>query len=292
MNKNLKIGFIGQGWIGRNYADDFEERGFDIVRYGLEKEFVVNKDVIAECDFVFIAVPTPTTKKGFDYSNVEDALKLIGKGKTAIIKSTLVPGTTNTLALKFPKINVTHSPEFLREATAAYDARNPDRNIVGVPTLNVKYRTLAGDILQILPKAKFERVMQAREAEMVKYAGNCYLYTKVVFFNMLYDLSKKSKLDFDNIVDAVVLDPRIGPSHAKVSHNSGHSKKAGRGAGGHCFIKDYEAFLNMYEEAIGNDAGYKALKAYREKNNELLVQSKKDLDLLEGVIGKLDKYKK
>jgi UDP-glucose 6-dehydrogenase len=164
MNKNLKIGFIGQGWIGRNYADDFEERGFDIVRYGLEKEFVVNKDVIAECDFVFIAVPTPTTKKGFDYSNVEDALKLIGKGKTAIIKSTLVPGTTNTLALKFPKINVTHSPEFLREATAAYDARNPDRNIVGVPTLNVKYRTLAGDILQILPKAKFERVMQAREA--------------------------------------------------------------------------------------------------------------------------------
>ena len=54
------IGFIGQGWIGKNYADDFEERGFEVVRYGLEPEFAENKDRIKDCDIVFVAVPTPT----------------------------------------------------------------------------------------------------------------------------------------------------------------------------------------------------------------------------------------
>jgi len=55
------IGFIGQGWIGKNYADDFEKRGYETVRYSLEKPYVDNKEKIKDCDLVFIAVPTPTT---------------------------------------------------------------------------------------------------------------------------------------------------------------------------------------------------------------------------------------
>jgi UDP-N-acetyl-D-mannosaminuronate dehydrogenase len=80
MNKNnTKIGFIGQGWIGKNYADDFESRGFDVVRYSLEDEYVINKGLISGCDVVFIAVPTPTKNGVFDDSIVREALGLVGK---------------------------------------------------------------------------------------------------------------------------------------------------------------------------------------------------------------------
>src|SRR5580692_663281 len=86
-NKPL-IGFIGQGWIGKAYADNFEERGYEVVRYALEKPYIKNKDKIAECDIVFIAVWTPTTPKGFDSSVVENVLPLVGEGKIAVLKST------------------------------------------------------------------------------------------------------------------------------------------------------------------------------------------------------------
>jgi UDPglucose 6-dehydrogenase len=287
----MKIGFIGQGWIGKNYADDFEERGYDVVRYD-NNGYEQNKNLIKDCDIVFIAVPTPTTKKGFDYSIVEKVLPLLGKGKIAVIKSTILPGTGEKLQKKFKNIFVTHSPEFLMEATAHYDARNPQRNIVGVEKLDKRNIEAAKKVLKVLPKAPYEKIMHIKEAEMVKYVGNCYLFTKVVFFNTMFDLVKKQGLDYENIRESVSFDPRIGQSHTKIVHNSGHTRKQGRGAGGHCFIKDYDAMLLMYEKFIGTDRGYKALKAYREKNNELLVQSKKDLELLSGVIGNISKYEK
>ena len=68
----MRIGFIGQGWIGMNYANDFEARGYEVVRYGLQPEYVNNKEAIKDCEIVFIAVPTPTTSSGFDITIVED----------------------------------------------------------------------------------------------------------------------------------------------------------------------------------------------------------------------------
>ena len=69
-NTKPLIGFIGQGFIGKNYADDFEQRNYKVVRYALEGTYAGNKDRIKECDIVFIAVPTPTTPEGFDLSIV------------------------------------------------------------------------------------------------------------------------------------------------------------------------------------------------------------------------------
>ncbi|MBI3627961.1 MAG: hypothetical protein HY220_04450, partial [Candidatus Sungbacteria bacterium] len=92
--KDLKIGFIGQGWLGKNYADDFEERGFPVVRYSLEEPYRANKDKIASCDIVFVAVPTPTTPQGFDGSLVSKVVPLVGEGKIAVVRSTLRPGFT------------------------------------------------------------------------------------------------------------------------------------------------------------------------------------------------------
>ena len=88
-NKKPLIGFIGQGFVGKAYADDFENRGFKNVRYALEEPYRNNKDLIKDCDIVFIAVPTPTTEKGFDDSIIRGAVKLVGKGKIAVIKSTI-----------------------------------------------------------------------------------------------------------------------------------------------------------------------------------------------------------
>src|SRR5690348_7059744 len=113
-----RIGFIGQGYIGKNYADDFEERGFAVVRYALEEPYARNKDAIASCDIVFVAVPTPTEKEVFDDSILRDALSHVGKGATVIIKSTMVPGTTEAIQRDFSHLYVMHSPEFLTKKTA------------------------------------------------------------------------------------------------------------------------------------------------------------------------------
>src|SRR3989344_1010302 len=128
-----KVGFIGQGWGGKSYADDFENRGFDVVRYSMEKPYAANKNKIKDCDIVFVAVPTPTTSAGFDDSIVRSVIKLVGKNKIAVIKSTVLPGTTDSVQKENPEILVMHSPEFLDEVSAAHDAAHPKRNIIGIP---------------------------------------------------------------------------------------------------------------------------------------------------------------
>ncbi|MDO8594570.1 MAG: hypothetical protein Q7R93_03575 [bacterium] len=283
--KKSVIGFIGQGFIGKNYADDFEHRGFKVVRYAMEEPHVHNKEKIKKCDVVFVAVPTPTTPKGFDYSIVESVLALVGKGKIAVIKSTLLPGTTEKLQEQYPDILVLHSPEFLRERSAAYDAAHPNRNIIGIPVETKDHREAAKKVLSVLPKAHFESVLAAREAELVKYGGNNFLFFKVVYINMLFDLAEKLGCRWESIRDALIADPRIGNSHMEPVHKSGHSEHRGRGAGGHCFIKDFAAFASLYEELVKDTSGIKLLAALRDKNNELLKESGKDLELLESVYG-------
>jgi UDPglucose 6-dehydrogenase len=281
----VKIGFIGQGWIGKNYADDFESRGFSVTRYGLEAPYDANKDAIAGCDIVFIAVPTPTTEKGFDDSIVRRVLPLVGMGKIAVVKSTIIPGTTESLQAENPSIFVMHSPEFLVEKTAAYDAAHPNRNIVGIPVDNDTYRAKAQSVLDVLPDAPYARIMKSRDAEFVKYAGNCFLLTKVMFMNVLYDLVAATGGDWTSIRDSFIHDPRIGASHTEPM-NAG-----GRGAGGDCFIKDFESFRKMYKDKVGDHYGEALLEALKDKNLDLLVNSGKDLKLVEGVYGNVSKYK-
>ncbi len=281
----MKIGFIGQGWIGKHYADDFVARGYDVVRYSLDPQYLYNRDAIAACDIVFIAVPTPTTPDGFNVNSVRDVLPLVGKGNIAVIKSTISPGTTEQLQHEFPNIFVTHSPEFLVEKTAAYNASHPDRNIIGIPLVNEVYEEKAKAILSVLPRAPFETIMFSRDAEFVKYAGNCFLFTKVLYMNLLYDVVKSLGGDWNRIKEAFTHDPRIGTSHAEPIHASG------RGAGGHCFIKDFEAFRNMYDKLTNDPIGSEVLKSLAYKNIELLTESGKDIDLLTGVYGDLNKFR-
>lgn len=281
------IGFIGQGFIGKNYADDFERRGFRVVRYALEEPYRNNGDALKDCQLVFIAVPTPTTPEGFDYSIVKSVLAHVPAGAIAIIKSTLAAGTTEALQEAYPDRIILHSPEFLRETTAAHDAAHPERNIIGMPKDTDSHRAAAEQVLGVLPKAPYELICAAREAEYIKVAGNAYLFLKVVFANLMYDLTTNDGCDWEIIRQALGADSRIGPSHLGVLHASGHpGAQPGRGAGGHCLIKDFAALRMQYEKVFPDDAaGAATLRALEEKNINLLQESGKDIDLLKGVYG-------
>ncbi len=274
------IGFIGQGFIGRNYADDFERRGYQVIRYSLEKEYVSNKDKICDCDITFVAVWTPTTPQGFDLSVLRDVLSVVGKGKVAVIKSTVVPGSTATLQKEFPDITLLYSPEFLSEATASYDAAHPFSNIVGTPDESPRHMHAAEAVLSVLPEAAFAQICSSTEAEIIKYSHNASAYAQIILFNVMYDLAKAHGFEWDRIRDAVETDPYISGRYARPVH------KTGRGAGGHCFIKDIAALRAAYEEMIPNDKkASEFLRSMEAKNIELLTASKKDLDLLRGVYG-------
>ncbi|PKM91019.1 hypothetical protein CVU82_04450 [Candidatus Falkowbacteria bacterium HGW-Falkowbacteria-1] len=283
--KKILVGFIGQGFIGKSMADDFEERKYNVIRYS-KNGFSKNKDLIKKCDFVFIAVPTPSTPKGFDDSILLEVIKLVGDGKTAVIKSTIEIGTTEKIQKIYPKKNIIHSPEFLTEKNAKNDAKFPERNIVGYTKKSSK---IAKEVLAMLPKAEHNFLVPCREAELVKYMGNTFLMLKVVFANTIFNLAKAKKIDYDQVCEMVGYDSRIGHSHLKIKHQGGLVGKAGRGAGGHCFIKDMAALVEMYKSCKFKDKQNKLALGFLESlvslNNNLLFDSKKDLDLLFGVYG-------
>jgi UDPglucose 6-dehydrogenase len=283
--KKILVGFIGQGFIGKNMANDFTSRGYEVIRYDNEKH-VDNKDLIKTCDFVFIAVPTPSTPDGFDDSILWEVIGLVGEEKTAIIKSTVKIGTTEKIQAKHPNKYIIHSPEFLTEKNAVNDTKFPPRNIVGYTKESEK---MAQAVLELLPKSPHNFLIGSKEAELVKYMGNNFLFFKVVFANAIYNLAKQKGVDYAVVADIVGYDNRIGHSHLKIEHESGHASKPGRGAGGHCFIKDMSAFIEMFKEGATESPQDKAtlefLEAATKFNNQLLLDTEKDLDLLAGVYG-------
>jgi UDP-glucose 6-dehydrogenase len=113
------------------------------------------------------------------------------------------------------------------------------------------------------------------------------LALKVIFMNMVYDAAAAAGADYAVIADAMKADPRIGTSHMNVVDQSGHPGSVpGRGAGGHCFPKDWAAFTDWYKETCAGDvAGQAVLEAVEAKNVDLLRTSQKDLDLLAGIYG-------
>ena len=277
--KKPVIGFVGQGYVGGSYANNFEKRGFSVIRYSLEEPYRANKGKVKESDVVFVCVPTPTTPKGFNASIVEEGLALVGHGKIAVIKSTLAPGTTRRLQKEFPKLTVLCSPEFLSVATAQLDADSPFSNIIGIPENTPKNQKAAKLVHSILPTASFSLTCSSEEAELIKYTHNFSGYTQVIAFNIMYDLAQHFGCDWDAIEKAVHADPLVPNRYAHPVH------KGGRGAGGACFIKDIASLAHIYSSTVRNPEGNAFLDSLQKKNVALLLASKKDFDLLRGVYG-------
>lgn len=238
LSKNGKniIGIMGMGVVGESTHSYFERsdhalRVYDPYR-GLGSE-----SSISEADVVFMCVPTPfRPHTGFDDSALEDAVSRLDGAKVIVIKSTVLPGTTEAYQARYSQHCFLFNPEFLREAHARTDFLRPDRQIVGY---TAQSRHLAESLLSILPSAPFARIMGAREAELTKYMTNAFLALKVTFANELFDLASALDMDYDVVREAVAADPRIGPSHLDILHG-GY-----RGYGGKCLPKDTKALLEL-----------------------------------------------
>lgn len=279
-HNDITIGFIGQGWVGKNYADSFEDRGFRVIRYALEEPYRQNESKIATCDVVFIAVPTPTTPSGFDGSILRSVLPLVGAGKVAVIKSTIPPGTTRILSNEHPNKYIVHVPEFLREAYARHDVDHPERLIVGVPSDSAQYNEKAELVASVHPEAGHTQITSAEEAEFIKYTHNTLGYATIVFTNVLYDLAVQHGVEWGKVREAILNNSWFPSKYIDPVH------KGGRGAGGACFIKDFAALRDLYGKSAEPDsAGLALLRAFEEKNNELLRASGKDLHILRAVYG-------
>jgi len=258
---NYKIGVIGVGFVGGAVKKYFESRGIKPLIYDKYKKFG-SREEINKADVIFICVPTPfVPKNGFDLSCVKSAVKILKSPKIVVIKSSVIPGTTENLQKKFPRHKIMFNPEFLKEVSAYEDFIHPDRQIIGATK---KSRKFAKKVLGLLPKAPFQKIMPVKEAETVKYMANSFLALKVIFANQFYDLCKKLKLNYEDVRIAVGEDKRIGHSHLDISHG-GY-----RGFGGTCFPKDTNAIIQLAEKLR---VDFSLFKTMREINLKLLKQS-------------------
>ena len=258
LNSDLKIAIVGIGMVGGALRKYLEQQKKKIFLYDKYKKIGSLED-INQADVIFICVPTPYDKeKGFDLSFVEDACSNITGKKNIVIKSTVLPGTTEKLQKNYPQHRFLFNPEFLTEFSPDQDFGYPDRQIVGYTKQSF---SVADDILQLLPLAPTMKIIPATEAEMVKYFGNTFLSTKIIFANQIYDLCQKLGLNYDRIAECAGADKRIGRSHLKVWH---HQK---RGYAGKCLPKDTKAFIQFANE---QEIDLKLLKLVDEINEKLL----------------------
>ena len=169
----------------------------------------------------------------------------------------MLPGTTDLLQQRHPWHRFLFNPEFLREASAEEDFAHPDRQIVGCTDAS------AGDawrIIAMLPRAPFERICAAAEAEMAKYMANAFLAVKVIFANEVYDLCQRLRIPYSAVREMVGADARIGASHLRV-FDAGY-----RGYGGKCLPKDSKALLDL---ARASGVPMEVLAAADRANNAL-----------------------
>lgn len=256
--KREKIGIMGVGVVGEALASVMPG-AFLYDKY----KNIGDLDEINKANIIFVCVPTPYARKtGFDFSAVEESLSNIKGKKIVVIKSTVLPGTTDKMQKKYPSHKILFNPEFLRQAHAKEDMKNPDRQIIG---FTERSKPIAKAILKILPRAPQEYVVPAIEAEVTKYFANSFLATKVVFANQIYDLCQKMGANYASVKEMTGSDPRIGHSHLNIL-SDGY-----RGYSGACFPKDVNSLI-QFGDSVGVDL--KLLKVANRINKSLLKNNK------------------
>jgi UDPglucose 6-dehydrogenase len=257
-----KISIIGSGWVGAIIGKGFSELGYEVIFYDIENKNLPNftKDInyaIVASSVSFICVPTPT-EEGIDLSYVKDAAESIGKALSeksdyhvVVVKSTVVPKTTEDVVIPIlekysvkeagREFGVCMNLEFLTEIANTWssdkdsnkDFFSEDRIVIG------EYDKRSGDVLERIYKPLNKPIFRTdlRTAEMIKYASNCILATKISYWNEIFLICEKLGVDSQEIANTVALDPRIG------KYGSVH----GKAFGGKCLPKDLKAFISFAE---------------------------------------------
>lgn len=289
-----RLGIIGVGWVGAQLKRWFEEAkkykaGIDLMLYDIDPKKCAGD--INQAEIIFISVPTPRNPKdgSCDTSIVEQAASKVQGEKVIVLKSTIPPGTTESLQKKYPQHKFLFNPEFLSESRAWEDMVRPDRQIVGFTQKSMEAASL---VLSLLPKAPFmspwgigtykQTRITATEAEIIKYAGNVYFAQKVNWANALSKVAEKVGADYENIRKGMSADFRIGDSHLDVNHG-GY-----RGFGGYCFPKDTAAFM-AFAKSNGIQDVHDLLLAAWKFNENLLAEQGLTVDDVSKHINELKK---
>lgn len=277
------IGIYGLGYMGLATGLAFAARGFSVAGYDIKtevRESVVRGvspyheaglpellrkqvrsgrfsvaagpgDLVRFAQGIFVCLPTPSLSSGrIDLrplkkgtAELGDALRSVKGYRLVIVKSTVVPETTETVIEPILRhhsgrppreLGVATNPEFLAEGTMVRDARHPDRIVVGTRDPHARawlrrvYAPFRAPIYFLTPSG----------AELVKYSSNAFLALKVSFANEVSRMAEKLGLDIDGVMEAVGADPRIGRRFLK----------AGPGFGGSCLEKDLEALIARARE--------------------------------------------
>jgi len=224
------------------------------LRIGLKKELTIGNDfsLLNDCDFIFVTVGTPQSEDGtIDLSMIKKSITTIGKAlhknnknPIILIKSTVVPGTIkNTILPILEKksnkkegrdFGLISNPEFLQESSAIKDTKFPHAVVLG--GYKTKYMRKANNFFSKLHPKTPIIITNHQTAEMIKYANNSFLATKISFINQLSNICQNIPgANIDDIAKTIGLDPRIG----KLFLN------AGPGYGGSCLPKDMKALINF-----------------------------------------------
>ena len=236
--KKFKVGVIGNGFVGEAISFAFSSVS-DLYVYDTDPlKSLDDLEDVHNCDFVFICVPTPMFEDGSqDLSYVESAFENATKKPLYILKSTVLPGTTENLSKKYSNLKIIFSPEFLTERTAKLDMLTQSRIILGGDlSLTKKVKTLFNR------RFKIKNIIQtdSKTAELTKYMNNTFFATKVSIMNEFKLVCDKIGANWDDALKGFVSDGRIGDSHLNVP---GHDGKLGYG--GTCFPKDVNALLSF-----------------------------------------------
>jgi len=292
LNK-LVIAIIGNGIVGKSIQHAFKDI-CDFRIYDTNPSICQNAllETVTESDFIFLCVPTPMKQDGsFDSSIIDSVMDSItkyteGTNKIIIIKSTVIPGTTQKYIEKYSGCNIIFCPEFLRENHYLEDAENPSRIVFGIPNEWLEFHSNEKDEINKKLFVKLFHLYKNRfpdkeiyicnptVAEMVKYTCNCFLATKVSFFNEIYQICEALNIDYDDVAKLVLTDKRIGNSHYSVpgdDNDFGWGKK--------CFPKDLNGLI---KKAIELGVSPTILLSAWEKN--LSVRKDKDWLKIEGAI--------
>lgn len=268
-------------------APIYEEGLGELLKKNIGKKLTATLDLantIKNSEITFIAVGTPSADDGStDLKYIESAAAGIGKGLQAknsyhviVIKSTVPPKTTELVGKIIEKesrkkqgkdFGLAMNPEFLREGTAVYDFMNPDRIVIGA--VDQKSFEAVKELYSHFncPIVKTE----LRTAEMVKYASNAFLATKITFSNEIGNACKKLGIDTYEVMNAVGMDKRIGRAFLN----------SGIGYQGSCFPKDVKSLIHTIKQT-GIEP--KILNAVVEVNDK---QPFKLLDLSREKVGSL-----
>tara|TARA_B100001109_G_scaffold154580_1_gene125763 strand:+ start:6118 stop:6954 length:837 start_codon:yes stop_codon:yes gene_type:complete len=265
MNK-FKVGILGNGFVGEAISFAFSSISKVFIYDTNPSRSINDLESVHKCDYVFVCVPTPMFEDGSqDLRYVESAFEKATKKPIYILKSTVLPGTTEKLSKQFSNCKIIFSPEFLTERTAKLDMLTQSRIILGGdPKLTENAKALFNQ------RFKIKNIIQtdSKTAELTKYMNNTFFATKVSIMNEFKLLCDKIGANWEDAVRGFVSDGRIGDSHLNVP---GHDGKFGYG--GTCFPKDVNALLSFskkYEIELNTISGgwTTNLKVRKEKDWE------------------------